>query len=65
MVVRPGEGHSAGVLDRPWPSAHPVPAFIPGTGYRASPRVELAGWESDVPRCSEEVSVPGHILTAL
>ena len=66
VVVRPRERHSAGVLDRPWPSAHPIPADSQETrtGYRVTPRVELAGWESGVPRCLEEVSVPGLILTS-
>ena len=56
----PGEGHSAGVLDRSWPRAHPVLAASQETrtGYRVSSSVELASWESGVPRCLEEVSVP-------
>ena len=45
------------------PSRDSVPAASPTrTGYRVSPRVELAGWESGVPSRLEEVSVPGFVF---
>ena len=57
-----------------WIKGHQFSRCVPGevpshtasqetrTGCRVSPREELAGWESGVPRCSEESSVLGLIL---